>query len=66
MRIYFNSQPVPVAVARSRFFEANPSRDLSDLAGIFQAATNTAGYGVAPHRIKQARQVLAAFGLEVV
>lgn len=66
MKIYFNSAPVPLSVARSKFFEANPSRDLSELAQIFGAATNTAGYGVAPHRIKQSRQVLAAFGLEVV
>lgn len=66
MRIYFNSVPVPLAVARSRFFESNPTRELSELVRIFGAATNTAGHGVAPHRIKQARQVLAAFGLEVV
>ena len=66
MRIYFNSAPVPLAVARSRFFEANPSRNLSDLAEIFGAATHTLGFGVNPFKVKQARQVLAAFGLEVV
>jgi len=65
MRIYFNSVPVPLAVARSKFFEANPSRDLSDLAYIFGAATYSAGVGVSPMKINQARQVLAAYGLEV-
>lgn len=66
MRIYYNSTPIPLAAARSKFFEANPSRELGELGRIFGAATNTAGFGVAPHRIKQARQILAAFGLEVI
>ena len=66
MRIYCNSVPVPLAVARSKFFEANPSRDLWELAQIFGAATHSLGVGVNPQKEKQARAVLAAFGLEVV
>ena len=46
MRLFFNSVPVPLGVARSKFFEANPSRSLPELAEIFGAATNTLGYGV--------------------
>lgn len=66
MRIFYNSQPIPLAVARSRFFEANPSRDLSELSSIFGVATYSLGVGVSPIKVNQARQVLSAFGLEVV
>ena len=65
MRIYYNSVPVPLGVARSKFFEANPSRSLPELTKIFGDATYSSGVGVPPMRIAQARQVLAAFGLEV-
>jgi hypothetical protein len=66
MRIYCNSVPVPLAVARSKFFEANPSRELSELAHIFGAATYTLGVGVSPYKVAQSRKVLNAFGLEVL
>lgn len=66
MRIYYNSMPVPLAVARSRFFEANPTRDLWELGQLFGAATHSLGVGVNPIKAKQARAVLAAYGLEVV